>query len=216
MASHPNYCVEKKQWEHNYGVKWEKYKRLGKLGDIVGRICGLTVISCLVVLAIAAKAGLWSYWFGWMAAVALGVIVVSLVLGVIIGTMADKYRCPSPPCEPPNALNSKPDVIFDGEQHIEVKKRRFRIADSRGRRKRNVGWQEIRTKCLVRDGYACRICGAKNNLEAHHVVPVSKGGPDCLQNLVILCFICHEQQEYYDHKLLIQMAKLLGRKHFED
>lgn len=216
LASHPNYSVEKKQWEQNYGVRWRKYKRIEKLRDILGYIYGLTVISCLVVLGIAAKAGLWSYSCGWLAAGAIGTILASSVISAIIGEVANKYRSPSPPSEPPNTLNSKPELVFDEKRRIEVETRHFRISDRHMGQKEQAGWQGIRKKCLERDGYVCRICGAKRNLEAHHVVPVSKGGPDCLQNLVILCSVCHEDQEYYDHKLLIQMAKLLGRKHFED
>ena len=36
--------------------------------------------------------------------------------------------------------------------------------------------KNFREKVLKRDGYTCQICGSKKNLEAHHIIPRSKGG----------------------------------------
>jgi 5-methylcytosine-specific restriction endonuclease McrA len=46
-----------------------------------------------------------------------------------------------------------------------------------------------------RDGYRCQVCGATENLEAHHIVPLEHGGnPLALDNLVTLCSSCHRRQ----------------------
>ena len=52
----------------------------------------------------------------------------------------------------------------------------------------------FRHKVFSRDGYRCVECGASNKdvrLEVDHIVPVSKGGLDSLDNLQTLCFVCN-------------------------
>jgi 5-methylcytosine-specific restriction endonuclease McrA len=45
---------------------------------------------------------------------------------------------------------------------------------------------------LKRDGYACRICHkAGGELEVDHVLPVSRGGTDVMDNLQTLCKRCN-------------------------
>lgn len=60
---------------------------------------------------------------------------------------------------------------------------------------------------VLRDGAKCYSCGHKpmnwserraknkstldNRLEIQHVLPVSKGGSNCLHNLIFLCHPCH-------------------------
>lgn len=53
-------------------------------------------------------------------------------------------------------------------------------------------WDEIRKRVLFRDGFKCKTCGSRENLEVHHVIPLSKGGTNTLDNLVTLCRKCHE------------------------
>lgn len=38
----------------------------------------------------------------------------------------------------------------------------------------------------------CRICGTFNNLETHHIKPLSEGGKDIPENVVFLCRECHD------------------------
>jgi len=54
---------------------------------------------------------------------------------------------------------------------------------------------------LERDNYTCQVCGFQanswqeaQNLDVHHIVPVSKGG-ECLdpENLITLCKKCHRK-----------------------
>jgi len=44
---------------------------------------------------------------------------------------------------------------------------------------------------VARDGAKCRDCGAADQLEMHHVLPLSKGGPHILANLCLLCRHCN-------------------------
>ena len=55
----------------------------------------------------------------------------------------------------------------------------------------------LRSEVLARDKYTCVDCGASPRkdpnvtLNIHHVVPVSKGGKSCADNLVTNCKICN-------------------------
>jgi len=48
-----------------------------------------------------------------------------------------------------------------------------------------------RKEILKRDNHKCRYCGDTNNLEIHHVIPVSHGGNKKDDNLCTLCKNCH-------------------------
>lgn len=58
-------------------------------------------------------------------------------------------------------------------------------------------WWKIRDECFERDGHLCKHCGkdirsSSKPGEAHHIVPVSKGGTNELSNLITLCYDCHK------------------------
>ncbi len=52
-------------------------------------------------------------------------------------------------------------------------------------------WQSFRENALARDSYRCRNCGSTQDLDVHHIVPLSRGGTNHLDNLVTLCRRCH-------------------------
>jgi len=57
-------------------------------------------------------------------------------------------------------------------------------------------WRRIRELVRERDGEACQYCG-KTALagEADHILPLSKGGSDTLDNLVWACSECNAQKK---------------------
>jgi 5-methylcytosine-specific restriction endonuclease McrA len=58
-----------------------------------------------------------------------------------------------------------------------------------------------RLKAIVfkRDNYTCRYCGqVGGKLEADHVIPISKGGANDLDNLVTSCRKCNRQKHDKD------------------
>ncbi len=60
--------------------------------------------------------------------------------------------------------------------------------------KRNPLDSRLRHECFKRDGYKCLECGATNKdkvLHCDHIVPVSQGGSDELDNLQTLCENCN-------------------------
>lgn len=59
---------------------------------------------------------------------------------------------------------------------------------------------DLRFRILQRDNESCTECGKSNlPLEVHHIIPVSEGGLDSLQNLRALCRSCHRKIEPSRH-----------------
>lgn len=56
----------------------------------------------------------------------------------------------------------------------------------------NTVCKKERSKVLERDGNECLRCGSTADLEIHHIIPVSQGGSDELENLATLCSECHK------------------------
>jgi len=77
-------------------------------------------------------------------------------------------------------------VSFDISSMIAERK----LVGTESQQKRYEG-KNFREKVLKRDGYTCQICGSKKNLEAHHIVPRSKGGTNLVENGITLCKDCH-------------------------
>lgn len=67
-------------------------------------------------------------------------------------------------------------------------------------------WDSRRREVYKRDGYTCQNCGAQGGpygnteLNAHHIVPKSKGGTQSKNNLVTICKPCHNAV-HYDHQV---------------
>lgn len=65
---------------------------------------------------------------------------------------------------------------------------------------RGENWKIQRKKALERDNYTCQLCGSKQNLEVHHIIPFndfkSYEKANELNNLVTLCKSCHGKIEH--------------------
>ena len=55
-------------------------------------------------------------------------------------------------------------------------------------------WETIHRRVLQRDNYTCQECGAKGELEVHHITPISKKGTNNPRNLITLCPQCHRRK----------------------
>lgn len=49
----------------------------------------------------------------------------------------------------------------------------------------------IRHTVFARDGRICAFCGSTSRLELDHIIPFSRGGPDTVENLRVLCKTCN-------------------------
>lgn len=92
------------------------------------------------------------------------------------------------------------DVIDIKVRHHNFKKAQKKI--EKGTFRHGVG-SELRECIKLRDDFTCRLCVNKletNELQVHHIVPVSDGGNDELINLVLLCHNCHTSLHKDDWK----------------
>lgn len=64
-------------------------------------------------------------------------------------------------------------------------------------------WSIMSAACIKRDGHRCTSCGRSstpgNYLNAHHIVPISRGGKTIMYNLRTLCVSCHSKQPFHQH-----------------
>jgi hypothetical protein len=56
-------------------------------------------------------------------------------------------------------------------------------------------WKRIRAAVRRRDGNVCVVCGRRDRLSVHHVVPARLGGADGMDNLVTVCVLHHRQAD---------------------
>jgi hypothetical protein len=59
---------------------------------------------------------------------------------------------------------------------------------------RNKIPDSVRQAVFDRDGYACLLCGATDDLTLDHIRPWSLGGPDTVRNLRVLCRPCNSRK----------------------
>jgi hypothetical protein len=56
---------------------------------------------------------------------------------------------------------------------------------------------EVRLRVWHRDGGVCKNCGATDDLEFDHIIPVAKGGSNMENNIELLCKHCNSKKR--DH-----------------
>lgn len=80
-------------------------------------------------------------------------------------------------------------------ENAQERLRRLGVIEERGVYPRN--WDSLRRAVYARDRHRCTRCGRKGGrrvaLHAHHIVPLSRGGTNTLENLATLCDVCHRR-----------------------
>ncbi len=54
---------------------------------------------------------------------------------------------------------------------------------------------------------SCAKCGFVGSLHAHHIIPLSKGGPNSKANRMLLCERCHTNQHSHMQKNKVKAHK---------
>ena len=75
---------------------------------------------------------------------------------------------------------------------LSSEKRRLKIRLSRLNGKSHTLNQAI--KLINSVGGKCEICGKSNNPSIDHIIPISKGGHDGIENLRVLCVSCNAKK----------------------
>ena len=81
-------------------------------------------------------------------------------------------------------------IVLDG---VRVSKHIFADVPVLGAADYGIDWGQIRDLVLARDDYECQEADGycRGPLQIHHIVPLSRGGANDLDNLVTLCFYHH-------------------------
>lgn len=95
--------------------------------------------------------------------------------------------------------------IGPSKEEIEVYQKNRNNSQYRNRKSGHHKIPKERKKKL-KDGAHCFLCGTKQNLTLHHVIPLSQGGDNSEDNLVVLCGSCHQKL----HELLEPVLYLLN------
>ena len=77
---------------------------------------------------------------------------------------------------------------------VKAQQRRMKIAARGGRVNRAIIPDVVKALVYARDNFACQKCGATENLTLDHIHPWSKGGPDTVENLRVLCRPCNSRK----------------------
>lgn len=57
----------------------------------------------------------------------------------------------------------------------------------------NLYNRDLRKK-LINENSKCNYCKSSENLSIYHIIPISKGGKNCLDNIQILCNPCNNKK----------------------
>ncbi len=189
-----DYEDRKKEWEKRYKETWKKYCFLQNIAENIPNFIGCLIIIGLFFLLFKKT---------FFILIASFLALIGFIGQRIIFKKANKYFCP-PPLIPPLS-KTKPSFLMivledcDKNAHFEGYP---------------PDWDEIKSKCFLRDENKCRLCGSKKKLCVHHIKPISFGGSHSLRNLITLCYDCHKKQEYYQHQELIEENIKASKKYW--
>jgi hypothetical protein len=199
------------EWESRYGVQWRKLEERAK--SIEGFAGAVAVVTFIILAYLAFDST--NEWNGERVAIFFAAIVGANIAhylakeaasGLFNKPTASSIPKPPPEPQPPEkrALCGYPELLFDGNKEADLNPKwvDFEYGEP-------LDWEERRKVCKQRDKFFCCLCGEKQRLHVHHVIPKGKfyKGSHSLQNLITLCQRHHSAQEYYDHKYLMEKSR---------
>lgn len=107
-------------------------------------------------------------------------------------------------------VDPTPDPFADLQPSQERRANQFMSAEAKQAYLHSFEWRTLRQQVLLRDNYACQSCGAKQNLEVHHIT-YEQLGKEKLTDLVALCSKCHNHVHNelgYDRQTIFDFSTL--------
>lgn len=104
-----------------------------------------------------------------------------------------------------NRSKNKPLTVTSICRIINNYCRDFDMTRLTSKNRKRVQLMRKREKCPSKHIHMCAFCGNKDNLEEHHMIPLSFGGDNNDLNLVFLCKKCHKEVTAYHNKLHIMI-----------
>lgn len=203
ILENQSYQEKQRDWEINHKEKWAKYQCLKKCANVSLYLIAISIFSP-GFLFLFEKSNKLVCVFCFLLAGIFFIIRKFLSLKL----QPSSYLSPPiPPKRDKNSLFAILDVVYDDA----LKDENEEFLKIRGY---PLDWEERQKKCLIRDGYKCRICRKTKRLHIHHVKPISYGGIHSLQNLITLCSACHKKQGYYQHQGLIMENIKASRRYW--
>ena len=79
-------------------------------------------------------------------------------------------------------------------EYFDIESKNMRILVTEAVKRKAVS-DTLKVKVWRRDGHTCQYCGESGgNLTIDHWIPVSKGGPHVIHNLLTSCMKCNEKK----------------------
>lgn len=85
-------------------------------------------------------------------------------------------------------------AYLEGKKRKKVEKEAKRYYSRKRRNQFAEGRPDLMLALIERDGYQCKNCEGQEDLSIDHIIPLSKGGSDDLDNLQILCKSCNSSK----------------------
>jgi len=89
------------------------------------------------------------------------------------------------------SVEEKLDVFQKASKGTKFKEHFF--LNGVGRKTNKIShWQKLRREAFEHDEYTCQYCGKTNViLHCDHIIPKSRGGKNCFENLITACSHCN-------------------------
>jgi len=62
-------------------------------------------------------------------------------------------------------------------------------------------YKQLQSEVLARDHHTCQQCGIWTCAPPHHIVKISQGGDDVIENMATLCIFCHDKYPNWKEKV---------------